>query len=337
MAVPSLFTITLNQIAAGLDSGAFTIQDLTQASLARIGEVNEILHAIIELKPSALAVVQSLDENLKTSGRRRGPLFGATILMKDNISVDEGGSTAIGTETCGSLIYPANAYNVVAIKPTLGLVSREATIPVSLSKDTIGPPARAIKDAAAVLSIIASRNPNDAATGAIPFDEIPDYTESCTTSGIGKLNFEIPRNTISGVPRHVLEDFKHAIQQLRTLHVEQAIATEFRVSMHQYLSQLKQNPRDIRTVEDLIELTKNNPEEELPHRDLIRWELASKTSPDDGQYKAAKEMEERFAGPEGISSAMEAHCLDAIITANVVETFKWNHRNDTIVQAPNRP
>lgn len=53
---------------------------------------------------------------------------------------------AIGTETAGSIIYPASQNGIVGLKPTLGLVSQEGIIPVSKTHDTAGPMAKTIKD-----------------------------------------------------------------------------------------------------------------------------------------------------------------------------------------------
>src|SRR6185437_2683198 len=49
---------------------------------------------------------------------------------------------AIGTETDGSIVCPGNANGVVALKPTVGLVSRAGVVPISLTQDTVGPHAR---------------------------------------------------------------------------------------------------------------------------------------------------------------------------------------------------
>src|SRR5262249_1475397 len=44
-------------------------------------------------------------------------------------------AVAVGTETDGSIVCPANADGVVGIKPTVGLVSRAGIIPISHSQD----------------------------------------------------------------------------------------------------------------------------------------------------------------------------------------------------------
>ena len=75
-------------------------------------------------------------------------------------------AVAIGTETDGSIVSPANANGVVGIKPTLGLVSRAGIIPIAHSQDTAGPLARTVTDAAILLGAITGVDGDDVATAA---------------------------------------------------------------------------------------------------------------------------------------------------------------------------
>src|SRR5262245_24097834 len=79
-------------------------------------------------------------------------------------------TVALGTETDGSIVCPANASGVVGIKPTVGLTSRAGVVPISHTQDTVGPHGRTVADAAAVLTVIASRTPDGRhpATGGVP-------------------------------------------------------------------------------------------------------------------------------------------------------------------------
>jgi amidase len=60
----------------------------------------------------------------------------------------------VGTETSGSLIAPAMAQGVVALKPTRGLVPGAGIIPLIANNDSAGPVARSVGDAAALLAVI---------------------------------------------------------------------------------------------------------------------------------------------------------------------------------------
>ena len=79
---------------------------------------------------------------------------------------------SIGTETDGSIMYPAIANAITAIKPTVGLVSRDGILPISHVQDTAGPMANNVNDVAILLSVLAGRDENDAATYNI---QIKDY------------------------------------------------------------------------------------------------------------------------------------------------------------------
>jgi hypothetical protein len=63
---PSLLHITL----AGLDSGKLTVLDLVKAYPKRIGEVDGHFRSILETNPNIEAISRSLDEEIKTFGRR---------------------------------------------------------------------------------------------------------------------------------------------------------------------------------------------------------------------------------------------------------------------------
>jgi amidase len=68
--LPSLLNITIEQVAQGLDDGAFTVTDLVRGYIRRIEEVNHILHAVIQVNPNAESIAKSLDEEVKQYGRR---------------------------------------------------------------------------------------------------------------------------------------------------------------------------------------------------------------------------------------------------------------------------
>lgn len=79
---------------------------------------------------------------------------------------------ALGSDTGGSIRFPAACCGVTGIKPTLGRVSRAGTMPLSASLDTIGPLARTARDCALVLAAIAGADPADPHCDPAP---VPDW------------------------------------------------------------------------------------------------------------------------------------------------------------------
>jgi amidase len=73
-------------------------------------------------------------------------------------------AASIGTETSGSLLYPASQNGLVTVKPTVGLISRAGILPISHSQDTAGPMTRTVRDAAMLLNVLAAEDPLDPAT-----------------------------------------------------------------------------------------------------------------------------------------------------------------------------
>jgi amidase len=73
-------------------------------------------------------------------------------------------AASIGTETSGSLLYPASQNGLVTVKPTVGLISRTGILPISHSQDTAGPMTRTVRDAALLLNVLAVKDPLDPAT-----------------------------------------------------------------------------------------------------------------------------------------------------------------------------
>ncbi len=62
---------------------------------------------------------------------------------------------AVGTETDGSITCPAAFNGCVGLKPTVGLVPTEGVVPISHSQDSPGPIATTVRDAAALLGVLA--------------------------------------------------------------------------------------------------------------------------------------------------------------------------------------
>ncbi|ORY64902.1 amidase family protein [Pseudomassariella vexata] len=77
---------------------------------------------------------------------------------------------SIGTETDGSVIFPADRNGVVGIKPTLGLTSCHGVIPESRHFDIVGVFRRSVADAAIALNAICDEPESESTPGRISSD-----------------------------------------------------------------------------------------------------------------------------------------------------------------------
>jgi len=96
---------------------------------------------------------------------------------------------ALGSDTGGSVRQPAALCGVVGLKPTYGRVSRSGLVAFGSSLDQVGPLARTVEDAAAVLAAVAGDDPDDMTSAERPTD---DYAAACGR-GVDGLSVGLPR------------------------------------------------------------------------------------------------------------------------------------------------
>ncbi|WP_262695241.1 amidase [Kordiimonas aquimaris] len=81
---------------------------------------------------------------------------------------------AIGTETLGSIISPANRCGVAGMRPTFGRVSRHGLMALAWSLDKAGPMTRFVEDTAIILNTLNHYDPQDASSIDHGFDYTPE-------------------------------------------------------------------------------------------------------------------------------------------------------------------
>ncbi len=78
---------------------------------------------------------------------------------------------SLGSDTGGSIRFPASACGTVGLKPTWGRVSRYGVLDLAQSLDHVGPMTRTSADAGIILQTMAGRDDNDPTT---LLDPVPD-------------------------------------------------------------------------------------------------------------------------------------------------------------------
>jgi amidase len=134
-------------------------------------------------------------------------------------------AAAVGTETNGSVVCPAQSSGLVGLKPTVGLVSRTHIVPISSSQDTAGPMTRTVSDAAMLLNAMAGSDPADAATREADRRRT-DYMRGLSADALRGKRIGVMRfNT--GFMDHVDAEFEKALEHLRAGGAELVDLKEF--------------------------------------------------------------------------------------------------------------
>ncbi len=254
-----------------------------------------------------------------------GSSSGSGVAVASNLA-----AIAVGTETDGSVVCPSSANSLVGIKPTLGLVSRNGIIPIAHSQDTAGPMTRTVADAAALLTVLAGVDTEDAITAESRGKAAADYTQFLDANGLKGARIGVPRKFF-GFSDQVDKLINEAIDVMRKsgaiivdpAEIETAgkfddtelevLLYELKADLNKYLASL--GPRaPVRSLKEVIEFNERNAAREMPYfgQDLFvkaeaKGPLTSK------EYLEALAKNQKLAGPEGIDAAMSKHKLDAMV------------------------
>jgi amidase len=150
---------------ATADQDAFLVARLREAGAVVLGKtaLSEWANYMSTRLPNGFSAVGGQVRNPYGPFDVSGSSSGSAVAVAADFA-----TVAVGTETWGSLVSPASQNSVVAIKPSVGLVSRDRIIPIIRTRDTAGPMARNVTDAAILLDALAAPDAKDPATARAP-------------------------------------------------------------------------------------------------------------------------------------------------------------------------
>lgn len=236
---------------------------------------------------------------------------------------------AIGTETDGSITCPAAANGIVGLHPTVGLLPRTHIVPISRSQDTAGPMTRTVADAAALLTVMAGSDPEDAATAEADARRT-NYSAALRPDALRGRRVGVLRFAVGGNP-DVRTVFDRAVADLRAagaVPVEitaepegteeigrdelVVLLTEFRADLNAYLAT---TPRAVRTrtLADVIRFNREHADEEMPFFGQELFEQAEQTRGlSDPAYRRALENS-RGRARAALERLMSANRVDVLV------------------------
>lgn len=239
-------------------------------------------------------------------------------------------AAALGTETDGLIVCPASANGVVGIKPTVGLTSRARVVPISRTQDTIGPIARTVADAAAVLGALTGVDDRDPATADSEGNANTDYTAFLDVDGLSGARIGVARQLFINSPETtaMMEDVVAALSSHGATVVDpvefpsfeefssaspefDVLLFEFKTDVALYLETREGGPK---TLADLIAFNQANAEAEMKWFGQEIFEAAEATGGiDDPDYPAKLAASLRISRDEGLDAVLDGDNLDAII------------------------
>lgn len=301
---------------------------LREAGAVILGKTNlsEWANIRSDASTSGWSAVGGLTKNPHALGRNAcGSSAGSGAAVAASLA-----ALAIGTETDGSITCPAGINGIVGFKPSVGLVSRSLIVPISHSQDTAGPMALSVRDAAAMLSVIAGRDPADPATAeadahkrdfaaALSADALKGKRIGVLRDRIGtradiRALFDVAVKAMEGAGATIVDikDSQSGLDGLGSAELE-VLMTELKADMTTYLASLPDATAP-RTLADLIAFNKAHPEE-LRWFDQSLFELAeTKGGLDSAAYREAKAKAARLAGPEGIDRLLKDNDVDLLVS-----------------------
>lgn len=148
---------------------AFTVKQLREAGAIILAKVN-----LSELARSGVSISSLMGQTFNAFDQTRTP--GGSSGGTGAAIASTFGILGTGSDTGQSTRSPSSANNLVGIRPTFGLISRDGIIPISYTQDTAGPITRYVADAAVMMDFLVGFDPQDKST----WEGVDKYPESYT-------------------------------------------------------------------------------------------------------------------------------------------------------------
>ncbi len=124
-------------------------------------------------------------------------------------------NAALGSDTGGSIRQPASFTGIVGVKPTYGRVSRYGLIAYASSFDQIGPLTVDVESSAAILSVIAGRDPMDSTSSSVEVERYEDWgTVIPSEVKIAYIEDIVTHDSISPEVRRGFEDLVRKLKDM---------------------------------------------------------------------------------------------------------------------------
>jgi amidase len=169
-------------------------------------------------------------------------------------------AAGMGSDTCGSIRIPAANQNLVGLRGTHGLSSRDGVMPLSSTQDIAGPLARSVTDLAIMLDATVGPDPNDPITAEGGAHIPKSFRDALAADGLKGARIGVLRtlwgsapedDEVAGIVRKALDGFKAQGAEVIDITVpglddllrdSSVIGDEFKFDLAAYLAKIPNAP-----------------------------------------------------------------------------------------------
>ena len=235
-------------------------------------------------------------------------------------------AVAIGSETSGSILSPAEIQGLAAIKPTVGMVSRAGVIPLAPSWDTTGPMVRSVTDAAILLGATAGVDPRDPAT-APSRAHLPagnDFRPFLRTDALQGVRLGVEnRSGLNAVLREAVDELERQgativeienFNDAKTIGLSEygSVSNEFKTFINEYLANEADPPTGVESLADIIAYNDAHPDK-IPYGQ--KWLQISQTQPGVRETTVPGSVVTTKTSQALIDDTLQRYNVDAIVSS----------------------
>ncbi|MBB5957951.1 amidase [Saccharothrix tamanrassetensis] len=231
---------------------------------------------------------------------------------------------AVGTETDGSIVCPAGQNGVVGLKPTLGAISGDGIVPISVEQDTAGPMARHVVDAAILMSVLDRRGDDYRAASSPSSDGLRGARIGVwRKAGASPEADRVVRDSVSALRRAgaTVVDVELPYQDRIDAAEFPALITEFKRDLERYLATRPGAPR---TLSELIAFNEQDPVELSRFGQELFLAARDAPPPTDPTYREQRRTTTTLAR-RSIDETLAAHELDVIMAPTNSPAWKTDY------------
>ncbi len=175
---------------------AFVVKRLREAGAVILAKANmsEFATSAITSHSTYGGDVHNAYDTSKTPGGSSG---GTAVAVTCSFA-----AAGLGTDTGGSIRFPAAFSNLYGLRPSKGLTSTDGVFPLVKTNDTVGPMTRTAQDLAVLLEVMAGTDENDDFTLEADADALKGdgYLDNCRTDGLQGMRIGILTNSFTFHP-----------------------------------------------------------------------------------------------------------------------------------------